>query len=346
MRISYVRKIKDQVPLSQSEINVIKFTLMNAIRHHNSGVIEPLLTRGVPLLLVLYNNKTALMNAVEANSPKIVEMLMIESMRTFQLFPVDDIIACFKWIFSHKHYQLVDLMLFAVKQHPKSQKEFEKTMKAIDAMEKLVDLYKKNEVQPYHLKEFAAVLEELPFEKPIFFYFYYRWNKEIGDKYTDSVECYRTLADFYLKKDLEQRERTLKLSMLSIVASGLGSLALLAITVGFHTLGLGLQTILLPAVMGLGLLTLSVHSGLSFSERRRKTQDAIRDRTLMKACRDGDYAKVSNLIQEGAHINCLCGIGETTAYYEATLFRNQPVANLLQQFNAYSGQGSETLLFP
>ena len=199
MRVSYVRKIKDQLPLSQTELNIIKFTLMNAIKHHNSGVIEPLLTRGVPLIMELYNNKTALRNAFEANSPKIVEMLMIESMRTFQLFPVEDIIECFHWIFAKRQYHLVDLMLFAVKQHPKSNKEFEKTMKAIDSIEKLVDFYKKNETQAYHLKEFEATLASIPFEKTIFFYLYYRWNKEIGDKFTDSTECYRVLADFYLK---------------------------------------------------------------------------------------------------------------------------------------------------
>jgi hypothetical protein len=346
MRVSYIRKIKDQIPLSQSELNVVKFTLMNAIQHHNAGVIEPLLTRGVPLLLVLYNSKTMLRNAFEANSPKIIEMLMIESMRTFQLFPVNDIIDCFKWVFEKKQYHLVDLMLFAVKQHPKSQKEFGKIMMAIDAMEKLVDLYKKNEVQSYHLKEFESVLTELLFNKSIFFYFYYRWEKEIGDKFTDSVECYRTLADFYLKKDLEQRTFSLNTQMLSIGFIALGSLAFLSAAALFFHMELANSEIYLSTILGLGLLVATFRSLSSFAKHRKVTQDAIRDRILMKACRDGDYGKVSNLIQAGAHVNCLCGIGETTAYYEATLFRNQSIANLLQQFNAYSGQGSETLLFP
>ncbi len=346
MRVSYIRKIKDQIPLSQSELNVIKFTLMNAIKHHNSGVIEPLLTRGVPLLLVLYNNKTALRNAFEANNPKIVEILMIESMRTFQLFPVDDIIDCFKWIFERKLYNLVDLMLFAIKQHPKSQKKFTKTMKAIDAMEKLVDLYKKNEVQAYHLKEFEGVLDELPFEKTIFFYFYYRWNKEIGDKFTDSVECYRTLADFYLKKDLQERNFRLHRQLLSIGLMALGTFLFLSAAIFLVHMQLAASDVALLTLLGVGFLGGMIRSLSTLSYRRKTTKDAIRDRIFMKACRDGDYAKVSNLIQEGAHINCLCGIGETTAYYEATLFRNQTIMNLLQQFNAYSGQGSETLIFP
>lgn len=348
MRVSYVRKIKDQQPLSQTELNIIKFTLMNAIKHHNSGVIEPLLTRGVPLLMVLYNNKTALRNAFEANNPKIVELLMIESMRTFQLFPVDDIIECFRWVLEKRHYNLVDLMLFAVKQNPKSLKIFAQSIQVIDTMDKIVDLYKKNEIQSYHLKEFEQLLSSIVFDKMLCFYLYHRWNKDIGEKYTDSTQCYRVFADFYLSQDIKQRKKTLATQVFSIASGYALSILLISGYVLMSPRTFEWQERLLPiaAIVGLGGLLWSLKSTWTLKGAYKKTYEAIQDRILMKACRDGDYAKVSDLINAGAHINCLCGIGETTALYEAMLFKNQPIVNLLQQFNAYSGQGTEMLVFP
>jgi hypothetical protein len=319
---------------------------MNAILHGNDGVLEPLFIRGVPLTLVLDNGQTALYNAVIANNAKIVEFLIIESMRTFQLFPVEDVIRCFEWIFEKRHYHLVDLMLFAVNQHPKSQKAFEKTINAINFMDKLVELYKKNEIQPYHLTEFSTSLCAIAFDKHIYFYLYYRWEKDIGDRYANSIECYRVLADLYLQKDILQRKKNLSQLRRENFVSYAFSFILLNGSYFFIHRQVPIVDLLLPIVAGLMFLAWSIAQTIQYNTKYQSNILEVNDRIFVKACRDGDYAKVREMIRNKVHVNCLCGVGETTALFEAILFKHESISNLLQQFHAYSGKRSVTLLYP
>lgn len=348
MRVSYVRKIKDQVPLSQKELLLAKTTIKNAIMHHNKGVIEPLLSRGFGLLTPLSGKKTALSLAIESQSAEIVELLLIESLRTFQLFPAQDISDCFSWIFRKKHYHLVDLLLFAVRQYSETQKKHEKTLLVIDQLEKYISLIKKDELQDYHLKEFEQMIAKMEYKKEIFFYIDYKWNKELGDRYSKSLDFYKTLANHYFQRDVDQR-KTQENSVLFQAVIGL-----------FMSLGLGYFLIsqssatLMSAISEyytlilawLGCAGFSILSMSWWHKLSRKNFLDLQARKLHKAARDGNYAEIAELIEKGAHPSTLCGMAESTALREAMLFKHQSIINFLQQFQVYSGKGKETLLFP
>jgi hypothetical protein len=350
MRVSYIRRIKDQIPLTLEEVEVLKFTYWKAIVHGNADVIEPLLTRGVPLTACLDGKKTGLKIACEHNNPKIAEMLLVESMRTFQLFPYQEVIDLLAWTIQNKHYQLIDLTIFAVQQHPTSQKRYQHLIQLVNYMEKLVKVCEQNECQPFHFKEFEALLQHPKISKHELYYLYYLWEKNLSVRYNHSIKFYEILADCYQQRDERAQLKTASADMVTTLT--------LTTLLTFLTLLIDISLIKKPlfnlfplsVILGLlitGLMIFSCYELLkSFRDRSKARKEHKRDRLLLQACRVGDYSLVNQLIIAGAHVNALMGIAESTPLYEATRFGHKTIVNLLGQFNAYSGKGKETLSFP
>ncbi len=350
MRVSYVRRIKEQMPLSLEEIEVLKFTLMKAILHKNSDVIEPLMVRGVPILGVLENGKTALRMAVETNNARIVEMLMIESMRTFQLYPPADISFCMDWVVSTRQFQLIDLTLYAVAQNPESQKKWQYFSAVCDYLSKLVDVCKKEECQPLHFKEFEDLVRKKNFSKSEMQFFYYLWEKNLNNNYKDSIKFYEILAEVYYENDKALVAKTARkdklvmtttISFLGVILAGIGMELLMKPLFGQILLSLSVIIILV------GLYGLGVYKLFKDYMKREKSRSAhLKDRELLRGCRRGDLIVVGNLLRNGAHVNAIMGIAESTPLFEAMRFDNKPIINLLSQYNAYAGKGSQVTSFP
>ena len=350
MRVAYIRRIKEQMPLSLEEIEVLKFTLMKAILHKNSDVIEPLMVRGVPILSVLENGKTPLRMAVETNNARIVEMLMIESMRTFQLYPPADISFCMDWVVSTRQFQLIDLTLYAIAQHPESQKKWQYFSAVCDYLSKLVDICKKEECQPLHFKEFEDLVRKKSFSKSEMQFFYYLWEKSLNNNYKDSIKFYEILAEVYYENDkklVESMARKDKLIMTAIISF----LGIILAAIGLDLLMrplFGQILISLGVMIGLiGLYGFIVYKSFKNYIKREKFRSAhLKDRELLRACRRGDLILVGTLLRNGAHVNAIMGVAESTPLFEAIRFDNKPIINLLSQYNAYAGKGSQVTSFP
>ncbi|MBM4222614.1 MAG: ankyrin repeat domain-containing protein [Gammaproteobacteria bacterium] len=346
MRVSYIRKIKDQVPLSQQDIKALQHTFMIAIRHKNDGVIEPLLTRGLPLTAPLTNGETALRVAISANCSKIAEMLIVESMRTFQLFPEKDIMDCFRWVLDNQYYHMIDLTIFALKQSALGQKKFAHIVSIIEYFDKLIELYKKNEVQSFHLKEFSDLLNKCSFDKPLYFYLYYKWDAELSTKYTGSIDCYQLLANSYYERDKAHKLMILQYNQSKSIALLFMSLGLVSAPLLLASLMHTYYLSIFIGIIGIIFAGVTVLSFKKLFSLKKDITSAIQDRLLLKACREGNYGLTAELLQKGAHVNILAGIAESTPLYEATLCNHASLRDLLAQFNAYSGRKSQTILFP
>jgi glutathione peroxidase len=343
MRVSYVRKVQDQARLTPEEIQVLKNTYFRAIINGHTEVIEELLTRGMPLLAILENKKTALRIAFEHDSPKVFEMLLIESMRTFQLFPHQDVMDSFAWMIHKRHYVLVDLTLFALEQHPISQAKFSYFIKINKHLDKIIELCEKEECSQEHLDKLKVLLHEKELSQEELQYFYSVWERKIAGTTPIALNIYAMLADNYD----EVQAHCDKKSAVNIFNKMIFSIIMMWLCVLIFDYQLLDRHLLGSYILSLSCALLSTALVAFFSYKIYKNyrleisqyNQSSLNRSLLKACREGDKSAVSDLIHKGAYINALMGIAHSTPLYEAIRFERNDLSSFMLESDAYAGVG-------
>lgn len=341
MRVSYVRRVKDQSTFTADEIKVLKKTYEKAIHHGHTDVIEELLSRGMPLTSVLDHNKTSLRVAIECDQPKVFENLLIESMRTFQLFPYQDVMDALKWMIHKAHYNLVALTVFALEQNPVSHKKYSYFIDLNHFMDKFVELCAENKCEAAHFEKFKNLLKIKKLSKEELYYFYNVWERELVNSGDNALKLYAILASSYDDlecqkiNDLSYHKKTKMIFKITVITFAVGIFYYQIDR--FYGNPLMFNLAFLVTLLALGI---SYYCYKDIMRFEKKQQYGLYDIKLLKACRDGDEKEVIACLDLGAHLNKFMGIAHATPLYEATRFGHEPIIALLRQFGAYTAAGS------
>lgn len=347
MKVSYINHVRDveeeacPIPLEQ-----LQHSLQMAIEYQNIDLIEPLLSKGVPLTQALPNGQSPLIAACAVGDVAIIEKLLITSVRTFNLFPPEDVLRVMEWLFQKRLYGIVDLTFFSIKQSPENMKKYGRFIETVEALEKLAD---KDEADNHDKlrKTLIKRLNKEVFRKEFYYYLYSVWKKHEKD-IAEPLEIYQILSQAFER----EQERFRAAQLLRYRAKFLwNSTAILAVT---SIVSLKMLLFLPSKNVALGLsgaLAVGAISMIGYLLKEKKRHCARlalaqQHQTFLKDAREGNYAQVSQYLESGGYINVIQGVAESTPLREATRLGHKDIKVLLSKFGAYSAEGSEAYTFP
>lgn len=348
MKISYVNHVRDteesDCPLS---IKQLQHSMLMAIKHRNVDLIEPLLSKGVPLTEPLSNGKSALINACEVGSEIIIEKLLIRSMRSFTLYPSVDILRVLEWLFSNRLYRIVDLTFFSIKQSVEGMKKYGRFIEAVEALEKLGD----GEQKDKHAKLLATyqeIITSTGFRKDFYYYLYYVWKKIDNKQFGDKTKIYQLLSEAFER----EQDRVQNLALLSKRARltwNLGAITFVSCLLILQIFALIHWPLLsIPLGSGIAIVALVLASSLmrEYHYWKRQLAEQVVSQNFLKAAREGEYKKVSQYLESDGYVNVMEGVAESTPLREAERMGHDDIKVLLRKLGAFSAEGCETYSFP
>jgi ankyrin repeat protein len=348
MKISYVNHVRG----SQESDTIIppkqlKHSMLMAIKHQNIDLIEPLISKGTPLIEPLSNGKSALINACDVGNELIIEKLLIRSMRSFTLYPSSEVLYTLEYLFSKRLYRIIDLTFFSIKQSVESMQKYGRFIEAVEALEKLGDPEEKERHEKF-LAVYKEVIASIGFRKDFYYYLFYVWKKIDTKLNQNALELYQLLSEAFEKEQLRVSNAALlaakgRLSWNIMTSSIITALIIiqLFVFIPWKALSLALSSGIFVILAGIFWSLIKEYHALA-----KNIHESRQEQLFLKHAREGDYAAVSTYLESDKHVNVMEGVAESTPLREAERMGHENIKVLLRKFGAFSAEGSRTISFP
>lgn len=348
MKISYINQVRDtKEEESVIPVKQLKYSMLMAITHENIDLIEPLLSKGTPLIEPLSNGKSALMNACDVGNELIIEKFLIRSMRSFSLFPSQEILHILEWLFANRLYRIVDLTFFSIKQSQESMSKYGRFIEAVEALEKLGDP-SENKNHDKLLATYKEVITSIGFRKDFYYYLFYVWKKIDHKVVPDAINLYQLLSEAFEKEQKRVQNNDLLVKRAKLTWN-IGAMLFIATLLMIQILTLTPWTAIripLLSIIAIGALYLSSSLIAEYRAWIKQIQVIARTHDLVKNAREGRYSEVSAYLESDGFVNVMEGVAESTPLREAERMGHKDIKILLRKFGAFSAEGAQTFSFP
>lgn len=348
MKISYINQVRDtQEEESVIPVKQLKYSMLMAITHQNIDLIEPLLSKGTPLIEPLSNGKSALMNACDVGNELIIEKFLIRSMRSFSLFPSHEVLHTLEWLFANRLYRIVDLTFFSIKQSQESMSKYGRFIEAVEALEKLGDP-SESKRHDRLLTTYKEVITSIGFRKDFYYYLFYVWKKIDKRVVPDAMNLYQLLSEAFEKEQrrVQNNELLIKRAKLSWNIGAILLISLLLMIQIFAFIPWIAVSISLISLIAIGSLYLSNSLVREYRIWSKHLNEIARTHDLVKNAREGRYNEVSAYLESDGFVNVMEGVAESTPLREAERMGHDDIKILLRKFGAFSAEGTQTFSFP
>ena len=347
MKVSYVNHMPDSEEEMVIPQKQLQHSLLMAIKYENIDLIEPLLSKGTPLTEPLSNGLSALMNACEVGNELIIEKLLIRSVRSFNLFPSNEVLHTLEWLFKHRLYRIIDLTFFSIKQSPDSMKKYGHFIEAVEALEKIADPEEKENHDKLK-KHYKKIISSSDFRDDFYYYLYYVWKKIDKKKVDDAIELYQILSEAFEKEQHHCHKYQIMRKRGNLIWN-IGATFFICSVVAlqlYSQIPWMIVGLTLAIFIGFGALSIASYLMLEYRDWGREMDKKKQRQNFLKAAREGNYQTVSEYLESEGYVNVMEGVAESTPLREAERFDCEDVKVLLRKFGAFSAEGSETLNFP
>ena len=351
----------------ETESRVYNESFYHALCHDNLHLVEILIDKGFDYTQVLQGSRSAIVICADKETFKVLEYLLVLSVRENNLYAPEDLKYVLNYALNSRHYELIDLLLFALKQNIKDQKELVNFISIKELLFSLSEIAKQSQKIPINqMLSLKNLINSRLLTKRQMNYLYYLWGDLFSSDNQQGLEIYYWLADAYCAVDKESRQKKISREMLTlcilspvlILSAFIIMLVCFDVYTGFDYL-LEVESKLASSAfhssyvlysfffitLPLGIIFLLYH-GIRLFYMSYKNIIQLRseqfDRDLLLHARQGNVGLVKHLIlKKRAHINVIAGIAETTPLYEAHRSQHHKVENFLIENGGYSMQGNQ-----
>lgn len=343
------------------------YTFYQALCHDNLSLIEIFIEQGFTFHQNIHNNQCALTIALDKESINSLEYLLIISMRESEYFSVDILKQTLAWSLLRQYDKLIELSLYALKQHRVKDRSLLAFMAACDYMSSVQDILKDSQSIPVnHMTRLKSLLFADTLTKEQIRHLYHIWRSHFSPNHKQSLEIYQIIAESYYQCDRSIRSK--KLKFYSLKAYFLSPL-LVILAIGYLVLAhnvyenifvihnselfkyshlyskYALFSIILFITLCLISLVFIYLAKSFFMKSFRCLKDLTKeqlDRDLLLSVRYGKLEETIFLIQvKCARVNSISGVAKSTPLFEARRFGQEKIAQFLLTYDAYSMQGDK-----
>jgi hypothetical protein len=336
-------------------------TFYHALCYDNVSLIEIFVEDGFEFSKFSYRGQSALLSCMKTNSVKTLEYLLIMSMRKNNLFLYKDLLKLLNWALVHKHFQIIEITLYALKQEPDQDSLLIDFVTVKDYFSSLCEHLKlQNNIPEHQLSHFSSLVKKHSLTKDQLKYLYYLWEKDSDQNSSYALALYKILADEYHKiESLLDLSLSYHLLMkLSFKAVFIIFLLLFTLWEGWRMFTTGISFLqgevlliqnLLVGKYDLILLFLLLYLGLTIfllfyllkcakkiisqlieNVCRQKSQQ------LLYEARSGNFNAIVKLMQEEiAHRNVIAGLASSSPFFEAARMGHKDIERYFEENQCY-----------
>lgn len=342
-------------------------TFYHAICHDNIYLIEILIEKDFDITQKVLGKKSALALALEKQTAKVIEILLIISMRHNKHFEYKDLKKALEWCLNNRYHHLVEIVIYALKHKVTQDQSLINFISVRDNMMSLSDILKNKKDIPVHqMLNFKSLLSAPLLTKRQLSYLYTLWEKSFPAEHPQSLEIFHALADRYYLKDkffraTEKKRAFFESFVLSpAILSGSFLVGLVNKRIYHYLEKKGFFSYLtgpeisyaqdttfagLFIALSLGFFIMIYAALKIFKEscqKLKKLKQKQIDRDLIYFTRQGNTEKVQNLVlSKKAQINTIAGIAESTPLFEAYRSNHRLIAQFLLDHKGFSMQGNQ-----
>lgn len=351
----------------ETEGRVYSESFYHALCHDNIHLIEILIDKGFDYTHLFEGSRSAVVICADKETFKALEYLLILSVRENNLFGQQDLEYVLDWALNHRHYEIIDLLLYTLKQNSRCQRGLINFIAIKDLLCALSEITsQRQDIPANQMLNLKNLIQSKLLSKRQMNYLYHLWSTLFPSNSKQGLEIYHWLADVYYHLDKERRKQKASKEIIisCIFAPALILVSVLMMFACFDVYEsiqyLFVDNDLLQAraeveshqvlsMFLLGALTLGcvffLQAGAYLFYKSFKNIVSLRneqfDRELLFYSRLGDIEKIKYFIlKRQAHINVIAGIAETTPLYEAHRSHHLKAEEVLIENGGYSMQGN------
>ena len=211
----------------ETEKRVFKESFYHAICHDNLHLVEILIDKGFDYTQLLGDTRSAIIICTDKDTVRVLEYLLIISVRENNFYTFNDLHYVLNWALANRHYEVIDILLYALKQDSQSPQSFVKFITIKDLMTAFGDIAKSgHDIPKNQMLNLKNLITSNPISKRQMNYLYYIWSEVFEENHLQGQEIYNWLSDSYYALDKDRR--TKKVSREIVISAFFSPLLVLA----------------------------------------------------------------------------------------------------------------------